>query len=349
MATIATTVEVGVNLGVVCGPCSGAAEVRALESGTRLATLAVRCPVGTARRAGGSGTTSVPVTVWDPPGVVETLDAGDAVVVVGPAPAPLLPTPGRRRLAGRARGGAGRPGPATAGACRRTGVPWPRSRRSRDATPVRVGATGRRWYVLGQYNRAVDSEWPGAAARDACPAECGARQRIATPAQRGEGHGDRRDRPRPVEPEPLDRVVIRFAGDSGDGMQLTGDRFTDASAAVRQRPRDDAELPGRDPCPGRHHRRGVVVPGAHLRPRHRHAGRRAERARRHEPGRAQGEPRRACRRVDDHRQRRRVRDAQPRQGGLRRNPLEDGSLDGVPRHPGPDDDASRSRRPRSSA
>jgi 2-oxoglutarate ferredoxin oxidoreductase subunit alpha len=28
----------------------------------------------------------------------------------------------------------------------------------------------------------------------------------------------------------LDRVIIRFAGDSGDGMQLTGDRFTDASA-----------------------------------------------------------------------------------------------------------------------
>ena len=31
--------------------------------------------------------------------------------------------------------------------------------------------------------------------------------------------------------EPLDRVVIRFAGDSGDGMQLTGDRFTEVSAA----------------------------------------------------------------------------------------------------------------------
>jgi 2-oxoglutarate/2-oxoacid ferredoxin oxidoreductase subunit alpha len=28
----------------------------------------------------------------------------------------------------------------------------------------------------------------------------------------------------------LDRVVIRFAGDSGDGMQLTGDRFTTATA-----------------------------------------------------------------------------------------------------------------------
>ncbi|MDH3681725.1 MAG: 2-oxoacid:acceptor oxidoreductase subunit alpha [Acidimicrobiia bacterium] len=32
-----------------------------------------------------------------------------------------------------------------------------------------------------------------------------------------------------VETE-LDHVVIRFAGDSGDGMQLTGDRFTSASA-----------------------------------------------------------------------------------------------------------------------
>ncbi len=37
-----------------------------------------------------------------------------------------------------------------------------------------------------------------------------------------------------VTPNPashaLDRVIIRFAGDSGDGMQLTGDRFTSASA-----------------------------------------------------------------------------------------------------------------------
>ena len=30
--------------------------------------------------------------------------------------------------------------------------------------------------------------------------------------------------------ESVDRVIIRFAGDSGDGMQLTGDRFTSASA-----------------------------------------------------------------------------------------------------------------------
>ncbi|WP_427384745.1 2-oxoacid:acceptor oxidoreductase subunit alpha [Janibacter sp. G56] len=30
----------------------------------------------------------------------------------------------------------------------------------------------------------------------------------------------------------LDRVIIRFAGDSGDGMQLTGDRFTSETAAL---------------------------------------------------------------------------------------------------------------------
>lgn len=36
---------------------------------------------------------------------------------------------------------------------------------------------------------------------------------------------DRTDEIREVE-----RIIIRFAGDSGDGMQLTGDRFTSASA-----------------------------------------------------------------------------------------------------------------------
>ncbi len=37
---------------------------------------------------------------------------------------------------------------------------------------------------------------------------------------------------RPSESVELDRVVIRFAGDSGDGMQLTGTRFTNASAVL---------------------------------------------------------------------------------------------------------------------
>jgi len=36
---------------------------------------------------------------------------------------------------------------------------------------------------------------------------------------------------REVEVQKRQRVVIRFAGDSGDGMQLTGDRFTSEAAA----------------------------------------------------------------------------------------------------------------------
>ena len=32
--------------------------------------------------------------------------------------------------------------------------------------------------------------------------------------------------------EKLDEVVIRFAGDSGDGMQLTGTQFTNTSALL---------------------------------------------------------------------------------------------------------------------
>lgn len=35
----------------------------------------------------------------------------------------------------------------------------------------------------------------------------------------------------PTDVEEIDKVVIRLAGDSGDGMQLAGSRFTDASAA----------------------------------------------------------------------------------------------------------------------
>ncbi len=38
------------------------------------------------------------------------------------------------------------------------------------------------------------------------------------------------DQPTARPAESIDRVIIRFAGDSGDGMQLTGDRFTSASA-----------------------------------------------------------------------------------------------------------------------
>jgi 2-oxoglutarate ferredoxin oxidoreductase subunit alpha len=47
----------------------------------------------------------------------------------------------------------------------------------------------------------------------------------------GETNGHALRTTRQTEIAKLDRVVIRFAGDSGDGMQLTGDRFTSEAAA----------------------------------------------------------------------------------------------------------------------
>lgn len=41
---------------------------------------------------------------------------------------------------------------------------------------------------------------------------------------------DTKTLPEGVEAEHLDKVIIRFAGDSGDGMQVAGSRFTEASA-----------------------------------------------------------------------------------------------------------------------
>ena len=82
--------EIGLNLAVIWGVCSAPPEIRTLESGSRVASLAVRTPASAStprrgRAASGAtpAATSVPVTVWDPPAWVETLDTGDAVVVVG--------------------------------------------------------------------------------------------------------------------------------------------------------------------------------------------------------------------------------------------------------------------------
>jgi 2-oxoglutarate ferredoxin oxidoreductase subunit alpha len=43
---------------------------------------------------------------------------------------------------------------------------------------------------------------------------------------------DSQPEPRPIERRKLEDVVIRFAGDSGDGMQLTGSQFTTTSALM---------------------------------------------------------------------------------------------------------------------
>ena len=73
----------------------------------------------------------------------------------------------------------------------------------------------------------------------------------------------------------LDHLVVRFAGDSGDGMQLTGDRFTSVSASFGNDLSTLPDFPAEIRAPA-----GTVngvsgVPGEHRRPRDHHAGRRA--------------------------------------------------------------------------
>ena len=59
--------------------------------------------------------------------------------------------------------------------------------------------------------------------------------------------------------ETVSTVAIRFAGDSGDGMQLTGTQFTDTTALGGQRPRDVSRLsrPRFAPPPARWRRLGL--------------------------------------------------------------------------------------------
>jgi 2-oxoglutarate ferredoxin oxidoreductase subunit alpha len=56
---------------------------------------------------------------------------------------------------------------------------------------------------------------------------------VSSPAEQADGTvvGDQRKPVGAKDVRRLDRVIIRFAGDSGDGMQLTGDRFTSETAS----------------------------------------------------------------------------------------------------------------------
>ena len=61
--------------------------------------------------------------------------------------------------------------------------------------------------------------------------------------------------------EPRDSVVVRFAGDSGDGMQLTGSQFTLETALIGN---DLRHLPGfsrRDSRSSRDDIRGIGLSG----------------------------------------------------------------------------------------
>ena len=132
----------------------------------------------------------------------------------------------------------------------------------------------------------------------------------------------------------LDRVVIRFAGDSGDGMQLTGDRFTSETAQlgndISTLPNFPAEirapagtLPGVSSFQVHFADFDILTPGdapnvlVAMNPAALKANMADLPARRRH-----------------HRQHRRVHQAQPGQGRLRgSNPLEDGSLDEYALHP----------------
>jgi 2-oxoglutarate ferredoxin oxidoreductase subunit alpha len=61
--------------------------------------------------------------------------------------------------------------------------------------------------------------------------------------------------------EELESVVIRFAGDSGDGMQLTGTQFTNTSAVFGNDVSTMPDLSGRNSRPGGHAGRRQRLPG----------------------------------------------------------------------------------------
>ncbi|MBB0245138.1 2-oxoacid:acceptor oxidoreductase subunit alpha [Streptomyces alkaliphilus] len=72
-----------------------------------------------------------------------------------------------------------------------------------------------------------DAETPTDPAADAATGGSGAAQPSTTPGANTTGTTGTTGK----EVRRLDRVIIRFAGDSGDGMQLTGDRFTSETAS----------------------------------------------------------------------------------------------------------------------
>ena len=134
-------------------------------------------------------------------------------------------------------------------------------------------------------------------------------------------------------------MIIRFAGDSGDGMQLTGSRFTDATAVVGN---DLATLPNfpaeiRAPAGTlagvsafqiHFASRDILTPGDH-----------PDVLVAMNPAALKANLRRARAGRDDHRQRGRVHQAQPGEGRLRRQPARGRHAGGLPRAPDPDEHA----------
>ena len=127
----------------------------------------------------------------------------------------------------------------------------------------------------------------------------------------------------------LESAVVRFAGDSGDGIQLTGTQFTQATAMARNDLATFPDFPAEIRAPAGT-TFGVSAFQIHFGSAHDpDLGRRGRRSRRHESCRAQDQPGRPAQRRPGHcRYRAPSRRAISARPGLPRNPLEDGTLEG---------------------
>ena len=126
------------------------------------------------------------------------------------------------------------------------------------------------------------------------------------------GHGESRRAARPGDHPLRGRLRRRHAAD--------GRPLHERDGGDGERPLDAARLPGRDPRAGRLAPGRLGLPAPLRRPRHPHARRRAERARRDEPGGAEDERRRPAQGRHADRRHRHLQGAQPAEGGLRDEP-----------------------------
>ena len=123
---------------------------------------------------------------------------------------------------------------------------------------------------------------------------------------------------------PAESIVVRFAGDSGDGMQLTGGQFTLSTALAGNDLATFPDFPAEIRAPQGTTVRRLRLPDQFRLDRDRDRRRPARRAGRDEPGRAQDQCRGAQARRPDHRRRGRVqrRATSPRRAIDGVNPLD---------------------------
>ena len=133
----------------------------------------------------------------------------------------------------------------------------------------------------------------------------------------------------PRRKETLDSAVIRFAGDSGDGMQITGSQFTNTTALFGNDLATFPDFPAEIRAPAGTLPGVIGLPDPLRREGHLHARRRGRRADRDEPGRAQDRTSPTCKtggilivNVDN------FKEIDLKKAQVAVNPLEDGSLEG---------------------